>query len=351
MCARVSGVALIDAGGGEPLFLHDAEDQLSPASTAKLMLLLVAAEAIEREGRALTDSLRASSRAFNTGGQQIYVAEGDAFTIEDVALATAIHSANDAAVMLAEGIFGSYARSVSAMNARAAELGLTATQFRSPHGLPESWGHHGDRSCALDLALLGRAAAANPLVSRWCATPRAIVPGRELVLINSNELLGRVEGVTGLKTGFTQVARYCLIGAAERNGRRLVCAILGAPSSRERFALAEALFDYGFARTSRRVVVRKGAPVAIRHVRGSGEQVAIVAADALSIALEPERIGLPAFHLAIADTLTPPLRHGDRVGEIVVMVGNHIVGRVPALVDRDVAVGTARRLLESFAFR
>jgi D-alanyl-D-alanine carboxypeptidase (penicillin-binding protein 5/6) len=354
LCGRVRAAALIDAAGGEPLYLHHAEDQLPPASTVKLMLLLVAAEAIESGAHAPTDSLTASRRAWNTGGQQIYVAEGDVFTVEDMALATAVHSANDAAVVLAEGLFGSYAGAVSAMNARAADLDLSTTVFHSPHGLPESWGHHGDRSCALDLALLGRAAAANPLVAAWCATPRAVVGGRELIMVNSNELLGKVEGIEGLKTGFTQVARYCFIGSAERDGRRLICAILGADSSRHRFRLAEALFDYGFARTERRTVVEAGAPVGIRPVarrwRGP-DQVAVVAADSLTIAVEPLRVGSPAFHLMAPDTLGGPAEDGDIVGELVVFVGNTIVGRVPARVDRSIELGRARRLAETLAGR
>jgi len=336
------GVALLDATTGQPLFLHRAHEVHDPASTVKLMLLLLTVEELEAGRLALTDSARVSRRAFKTGGQQLYLAEDEAYTVETMALATAIHSANDAAVVLAERLFGTYERTVAMMNQRAQDLGLTGTEFHTPHGLPPSWGQHGDRSTAWDLALLGREAARHPELLRWTSTERIPFPGRDLVIVNSNKLLGE-GGVDGLKTGFTQRARYTFVGTAERDGRRLVLALLGVDTSRRRFDLTRELFDYGFARFERRLAAAGGTELGSRPVAGSrrGDEVRLVLADSAWVWTDPDRPVEPTLHLAVDDTLHAPLRAGERVGEAVFYLGRLRAARVPVHVDREVPLATA----------
>ncbi len=354
MCREVSAAALVDADTGQPLFLYEADAVLPPASTVKLMLLLVASEELARSGRGPADSIRISRRARATGGQQLYLEEGERYSIETLALATAVHSANDAAVALAEGLFGSYERAVSRMNARASELGLGATRFRTPHGLPAGWGQKGDRSTAHDLARLARAASADTMVARWCAVQRTPFPGRDLILINTNTLLRDGDHVTGLKTGFTQRARYCFIGSAERDGRRLVCAILGSPSSRARFRLASALFAFGFDRCRRRLVLPAGVEVATRTVIGGADvtEVAVAPRDSLWLWQDEDDATPPQVFVAVSDSLTAPLSEGEVVGEVRLYVGNHLSGRTSAQVARSVAeVSGWRRFLDHFVDR
>lgn len=336
------GVALLDADTGQPLFLHQAHQVHEPASTVKLMLLLLTVEELEAGNLALTDTAHVSKRAFKTGGQQLYLAEGDTYTVETLALATAIHSANDAAVALSERLFGTYERTVAMMNQRAADLGLTGTEFHTPHGLPPSWGQHGDRSTAWDLALLGREATRHPELLRWTSTERVPFPGRDLVLVNSNKLLGE-GGVDGLKTGFTQRARYTFVGTAERDGRRLVLALLGVDTSRRRFDLSRELFEYGFARFERRLAAAGGTHLGTRPVAGSrrGEEVSLVLADSAWVWTDPDHAVEPTLHLAVADTLHAPLRTGERVGEAVLYLGRVRAARIPIHVDREVPLATA----------
>lgn len=335
-------VALLDAATGQPLFLHQAHASNEPASTVKLMLLLLAVEELEAGRVSLTDTVYVSRRAFKTGGQQLYLAEDDALTLETLILSTAIHSANDAAVALSEVLFGSYERTVAMMNQRAQDLSLTATEFHTPHGLPPSWGQHGDRSSAWDLAVLGREAARHPELLRWTSAERVPFPGRELVLVNSNKLLGR-GGVDGLKTGFTQRARYTFVGTAERDGRRLVVSILGAESSRQRFDVAAALFDYGFGRFERHLALPGGTDLGPRPVSGTrrGEEVRLVLADSAWVWTDPEHLLEPTLHLAVPDTLHAPLRAGEVVGNAILYLGRVRAGQVPVRVDREVPLASA----------
>jgi D-alanyl-D-alanine carboxypeptidase (penicillin-binding protein 5/6) len=340
LCWRVEGVALLDAATRQPLFLYRPHAIREPASTVKLMLLLLAAEEFESGRKSPDDVVAASRRAQTTGGQQIYLAAGERQSLESLTIATAVHSANDAAVALAEGLFGSYERAVAMMNARARELGLTETRFTSPNGLPPAWGDHADASTAYDLALLGCEAVTHPDVQRWCSTRRASIPNHNVTMVNANKLLGRVDGVDGLKTGFTRRAQYCLVATAERAGRRLVCAVLGVPSSRERFELARQLLEYGFARCERTVVLEAGTSLGRRVTRNGVvdpdpsrvDYVRIAAARPLELWLDADNVGLsPTWQVAVPDTIAAPVNAGDAVGEVLVFLWGRVVARVPAV--------------------
>jgi D-alanyl-D-alanine carboxypeptidase (penicillin-binding protein 5/6) len=333
-CKRAKAAAVIDAETGQPLFLYRADESLPPASTVKLMTLLVAAEQLERGHASETDTVVVSHRAGNTGGQQLYLQAGERYTIDELAFATAIHSANDGAVALAEGTFGSYERAVGRMNQRARELGLTHTRFRTPHGLPAGWGQAGDRTSAWDLARLGQAATLNERVMRWCSTPQRVFPSKELLLVSSNKLLGRARGIDGLKTGFTQEAGFCYVGTARRYGRRLVCVVLGADSSRRRFQLAERLLAYGFRGVERQTVLRRGTPIVSRPVRDAS-QVELIAGQDVELWIDPQGMPSPRLHLSAPDTLDRSIALGDTVGEVLVYLGTRLVDRVPTRVDGD----------------
>jgi D-alanyl-D-alanine carboxypeptidase (penicillin-binding protein 5/6) len=231
LCWDVGAAALLDAATQQPLFLYRSHEIREPASTVKLMLLLLAAEEFESGRKSPDEMVAASRRAQTTGGQQIYLAAGERQSLESLAIATAVHSANDAAVALAEGLFGSYERAVAMMNARARELGLTETRFTSPNGLPPAWGDHADGSTAYDLALLGCEAVAHPYVQGWCSTRRASIPNHNVTMVNANKLLGRVDGVDGLKTGFTRRSERDAGSSARCWARRPVASASSWPAS------------------------------------------------------------------------------------------------------------------------
>jgi len=354
LCRSVRGAVLLDAETGQPLYTHLPRAAQPPASTVKLMLLLLAAEEFKSGRRDPDDPVVISRRADDTGGQQLYLAEGDVRTLDELALYVAVHSANDAAVALAEGLFGSYERSVTMMNARAKDLGLTETRFRTPHGLPASWGQQGDRASAMDLAVLGCEAVRHQRLMEWCATERTPVNDRDLIIVNANEMLGKIEGVDGLKTGFTQRARWCLIATAKRDGRRLVCSILGAPSSDERFRLARALLDYGFGRFEKLPVLDVGDIVATRSVMDAedSEEIRIASGAGLFIWSEIDHPADPAVTLALTEDLVAPIRVGQEIGNLFVHVDGWCLGRVPAIsIDEAKPAGGLRRWIEQLAGR
>jgi len=349
LARQARGVALIDADTQQPLFLYRAEEPMPPASTVKLMLLLAVAERMENDGLSSLDSSSVTTTAARMTGQRLGLRPGERYALEDLALATAVYSANDAAVVLAEGAFGSVPEALDAMNTRAQSLGMERSRFHTPNGLPQL-GKPVDQSCAWDLALLGAEAVRHPRVMRWCSNRVALFPRGDRLLRSSNRLLGRVDGLDGLKTGYTRGAGFCFVGTAERNGRRLVCAVLGSTSSARRWRLAEALFDYGFGRFQSKEILEAGASLGQRPIGNAppGTAVNIVAGRSLRLWLERDRSAETSVRLALPETLRVPLARGERVGEVRVYLGDELAARVPACVPEGMRAGAWYRLSSVF---
>lgn len=218
------------------------------ASLTKLMTLLLTAEAIE-SGIALPgDMVKTSAHASRMGGTQVYLKEGEEFTLDQMAHCVAMMSANDAAVAIAEHLAVSEAEFVKRMNERASLLRMKHTRYTSPHGLPPGRNDNrsSDESCTSDLAELAVEVAGHPMILGWTSHKLDSLRNGEFMLYNTNKLLGKFEGMDGLKTGFTREAGFCYIGSADRSGKRLSVIILGAESKTVRLDLASKLLDFGF---------------------------------------------------------------------------------------------------------
>jgi D-alanyl-D-alanine carboxypeptidase (penicillin-binding protein 5/6) len=235
------GAIVVDAATGQVLFEENADAKTYPASTLKLMDLLIILEKIEKGQLKLTDKVTASAEAAKMGGTQVYLRQGETFTLDEMLYALMVQSANDAAVALAEHVAGSKQEFVNLMNQRARELGMKATVFRSVHGLPPSAkeGQQPDETTPRDMVLLCRELLKHKDALRYTSTKqREFRKERALVMTNHNKLLESFAGCDGLKTGYFQTAGFSVAATAARNGRRVIAAVMGAMASNARIARA-----------------------------------------------------------------------------------------------------------------
>lgn len=212
----------------------------------KVMTLLLAVEAVDSGAISLDDVVTASARAESMGGSQIWLERGEQMSVSELIKCVAVVSANDCAVALAEHIAGSEEAFVERMNARAAELGLQNTHFTNCTGLFDDSNHY---TSALDLAVMSRELLGHPWIKDYTTIWMDSIRGGEFGLSNTNHLLRSLDGCTGLKTGWTTLAGYCISATAERDGTEYIAVIMGAESADSRNADASALIEYGFPTT------------------------------------------------------------------------------------------------------
>ena len=242
---------MLDAATGKVLFEDNADAKGYPASVLKLMDLLIILEKIEQGQLSLQDQVPVSAKASKTGGSQVYLAQGESFTVEEMLYALMIQSANDAAVALAEKVGGSTDGFLELMNRRAKELGMNNTVFHSVHGLPPGKGQEHDVTTARDLSILCRELLKHPDALRYTSTRerpfRPNVAGKTVVMRTHNHLLGHVEGCDGLKTGYITASGYSIAVTAARNGQRVIVIVFDSINLKTRDSKAAELVAKGFA--------------------------------------------------------------------------------------------------------
>ena len=239
---------LMDAATGTVLYEKNAHEKLAPASVTKVMTMLLIMEAVDSGKIAMTDTVTASETAAAKGGSQIYLKVGETMTVSDMLKSIAVSSANDCACAMAEHLSGSEAAFVEAMNQRAKELGMNDTNFVNCTGLDDDPGAEAHRTSAYDIALMSRELLKNhPDIRKFTTIWMDTVRDGAFGLSNTNKLVRFYPGATGLKTGFTSGAGYCLSATAERDGMELIAVVMGAESSNVRNTACKQLLDYGFA--------------------------------------------------------------------------------------------------------
>ncbi|MEJ5360036.1 MAG: D-alanyl-D-alanine carboxypeptidase family protein [Desulfobacterales bacterium] len=235
--------AVADAEGGRVLAGENLALRWPQASLTKVMLALVALDAVDRGEVGLEDAVRVTRRAEAMGGSQVFLRAGEVFALEELLCAALVESANDAAMAVAEHVAGSAEAFVARMNRKARELGMRDTEYHGVHGLPPAPGVPDNLSTCADLIRLACAAIARPKVLEWTGLAEAPFRGGALQMRNKNRLVGRIPGVDGLKTGYTRRAGFNLIATGTEGGRRLIVVVLGAPDPRRRDAFAVAKFN------------------------------------------------------------------------------------------------------------
>lgn len=327
---------LIERETGTVLYAKDETERRPPASVTKVMTLLLIAEAVDSGELALDDMVTASERAASMGGSQIWLEVGEQLSVSDMIKCVAVVSANDCAVALAEHLCGSEAAFVERMNRRAEELGLENTQFTNCTGLFDDTAHY---TCALDIAVMSRELLGHEWIKDYTTIWMDSVRDGASELTNTNKLVRYYEGCTGLKTGYTSTAMYCLSASAERDGTEYIAVIMHAESIESRNKDASALLDYGFANfrlcplTSGEelpdVAVELGTEAYVTPVYDGGGAVLLRTKDAQGL----------TWSLDLPESVAAPVRAGERLGTLTLSNDSGPVAEVPIL-----AGGTSERL-------
>lgn len=247
------GAIVIDDASGRVLFEDNADARGYPASVTKLMTFLVVMDRVHAGQLTLETPITVSAEASRTGGSQVYLKQGEVFTVDELLYALMIQSANDAAVALAVHVAGSKEAFVELMNAKARALGLAHTTFHSPHGLPPGKGQEVDLTTARDLAVLSRELIDHGDILRYSSVKVRTLRAQSaspFEMRNHNHLLGKLAGCDGLKTGYFSAAGYSLAATVERNGRRIIAVVLGSEASKTRDFKVMELVEKGFAATA-----------------------------------------------------------------------------------------------------
>jgi D-alanyl-D-alanine carboxypeptidase (penicillin-binding protein 5/6) len=321
------------------LFESEPHLQRPPASMVKMMLVLLTMERVADGRLSLDDEVRASAWASRMGGSQVYLKEGETFPLRDMLRAVVIASANDASVAVAEHIAGSTAAFVDLMNARARELGLHDTVYRSVHGLPSKDAGDDDMTSAADLARLARELLKYDDVVAWASTPQALFRDGAFQLTNTNNLINRYSGANGMKTGYHRRAGFGVTATATRGDFTLVAVVLGARVRRACFEEAARLLTHGF--TSYRVVkaVRQGQPIGtvVPVEGGDVDEILALAQDDLRVVVPRKADTSPQVEARLPRLVNAPVQKGQRLGEAVIVKGDEVLGRTDLVADRDVA--------------
>ena len=343
LAVEAEACLLMEKTTGEVLYAVNEHEPLEPASVTKIMTILLVMEAIDSGQLQYGDMVTASAHACSMGGSQIWLKENEQMTVSDMLKAVCVASANDCAVALAEHLAGSEAAFVERMNQRAAELGMEDTVFMNPTGLPAE----GHVTSAYDIALMSRELILNhPDVRRFTTIWMDTLRNGEFGLSNTNKLIHSYEGATGLKTGSTDGALYCLSATAERDGMELIAVILKAPTSAQRFAGAQALLNYGFASYGLAEIQTPGdlSPIPVRL--GAEKAVSARLEGETTLLAEKEKLGALETELAMETELSAPVAEGQEVGRLTVTSGGETLAEFPLVADRAVARLTYWQLLQ-----
>ena len=317
---------------GEILYEKNAHAHLSPASVTKVMTILLIAEQIDSGAIRRSDTVTASGTAAAMGGSQVYLEAGETMTVDEMLKCIVIASANDCAVAMAEHIAGTESAFVERMNARAAELGLQDTHFVNCTGLTDDDAHY---TSAYDIAMMSREVLRHDWLTEYTTIWTDNIRGGEFGLTNTNKLVRIYQGATGLKTGFTNKAMYCLSATAKRDNDAFIAVVLHAPSSAERFEDAQALLNYAFANYT---VYAPAANTVIPPVRielGTCDSIQPVLPDGSDI-ITSKGSELQC-RCEIPESIPAPVKAGDEIGKVQILNGEEVVQQISVTAPEDVA--------------
>ena len=320
---------LMDAATGTILFEQNAHEPLAPASVTKVMTMLLIMEAIDSGAIAWDDTVTASEAAAAKGGSQVYLKVGETMTVADMVKSIAVSSANDCACAMAEHLAGSEAAFVERMNQRAAELGMEDTHFVNCTGLDDDASAKDHRTSAHDIAVMSRELLVNhPDIKQYTTIWMDTIRDGAFGLSNTNKMVRYYPGCTGLKTGFTSGAGYCLSASAEREGLSLIAVVMGSATSQDRFAACKSLLDYGFANYALyEPVMQEGASVPV--TLGKADSVAALPESDARLLVEKAKKSSISTEVNLEETVAAPVAQGQQLGMLTVRCGEEILAEVP----------------------
>ena len=324
---------LMDMTTGTVLFEQNAHEKLAPASVTKVMTMLLIMEAVDSGSISWNDTVTVSEAAAAKGGSQIYLKVGEAMSVTDMVKSIAVSSANDAACAMAEFIAGSEAAFVDRMNSRAAELGMNDTHFVNCTGLDDGENAKEHLTSAYDIAVMSRELMLHhPDIQKFTTIWMDTVRDGTFGLANTNKLVRFYPGATGLKTGFTSGAGYCLSATAQRDGLSLIAVVMGAETSQDRFSACKTMLDHGFASyalVAPELPAENTVPVKL----GSRDTVTAVPAEEARLLIDKNQKSNVTTEISLDETVSAPVSQGQRLGTLTVKSGDQILAQIPMVAE------------------
>ena len=325
---------LMEKTTGQVLYARNEHEQLEPTSVTKIMTLLLTMEAIDSGTIGYDDVVTVSAYAAGMGGSQVYLAEGEQITVEELLKAVCVASGNDAAAALAEKVAGVSDRFVEKMNQRAAELGMNDTHFANCTGLTAE----GHVTSAHDIAVMSRELILkHPDIRRFTTIWMDTIRGGAFQLANTNKLIRFYDGATGLKTGYTASAGYCISATAERDGMELIAVVMKGPDRDTRNNDAKALLNYGFSSYALVTAAPEQPLMPVPVDMGTADTVQpVLASEGNTVLVEKEKAGMLERKVTLEPRVTAPVAAGQPLGELTVLDGDTVLLTVPITAGEDV---------------
>jgi len=332
--------AVMEPTTGTFIFEKNDHQPWPTASLAKMMLMLVVAQKLHDGSLKLTDQIATSREAAKMGGSQVYLKEGESFSLDDMMKAVVVHSANDASLAVAEYVAGSGPAFVQLMNRQAAALGMKDTHYHSVHGLPAGPGGQADVASAYDQALLARELFKFPEVVRWSSIDTAPFRGGSFELRNTNHLIRTYPGCYGLKTGFYDKSGFNVAATAKRGNLRMIAVVLGTPHKLTNFKVAAELMSTGFSDYEMASIAKKGTGASQTVAIADGAVATLVpvfATDAALFSRRGESKKDVKIIYSLPASITAPVKAGQQIGSAQVVAGGKPVDSVALIAPADVA--------------
>lgn len=323
---------LMDAATGTILYAKNADQALPPASVTKIMTLLLVMEAVDSGNLPLTENVSVSSYAASMGGSQVYLEPGESMPVEEMLKCVIIASANDAAVALAEKVGGSEEAFVGQMNERAAALGMANTHFENVTGLDDDTVDHKTSAC--DIAIMSRELLQHPKILEYSGIWMDTIRNGAFGLTNTNRLIRFYDGATGLKTGSTSKAKFCISATAMRENLHLIAVIMGAPTRDIRNEAAKTLLDWGFANYS--LYEHGGGNVGAASVIGGVADTCQGEIEPFAMLMAKGKSKNVTTEVLFDENIPAPVRRGEKIGVVRFLDNDEILAESPILASEDV---------------
>lgn len=325
---------LIEKETGTVIYEKNADERLLPASVTKVMTILLIAEAVETGKISLDDTITTSAYAASMGGSQVYLEEGEQMPLSEMLKCIVVSSANDAAVAVAEHIAGSEQAFAELMNERAAQLGMANSHFTNCTGLLESDEHY---TSARDIAIMSAEVMKYDWIKEYTTIWMDTIRNGEFGLSNTNKLIYYYKGSTGLKTGFTRAAGYCLSATAERDGMELIAVVLKCDSSNNRFDSVKMMLNYGFANYTLIDKVADDGELSVKVKLGAIDTVTAVPKESGKILISKTAAGSVTRSVTLEPEITAPVVIGQKLGTLTISDGSNIIAEIDLVAGQEIA--------------
>lgn len=329
---------LMEASTGQILYESNADERLRPASVTKIMTLLLVMEALDDGRIGWDDTVTASAAAAAKGGSQIYLEENEQLSMDEMLKSVVVSSANDCACALAEHIAGSESAFVEMMNTRARELGMTNTHFVNCTGLDDEPNASEHLTTARDIAIMSRELLKHSAIKRYTTIWMDTVRNGQFGLSNTNKLVRFYDGTTGLKTGYTSSAGYCLSASAERDGMELIAVVLHCAGSTDRFESAKAMLNYGFSNYALVEPDVANQIPAIPVKLGKSETVTPIPESTTSILLSKSQAAKAEISLETVEEVSAPVEKGQQLGLVRISAEGSTLAEIPLVCPQEIQV-------------